>query len=180
MIGDVVGRRYGQALFNLARRENALDAVRETLDVLVHLMETSRTFRYFMLTPRIDDRKKVGLLQKIFEKHAPEIFFHFLVVIFEKRRQEYLGKIRDHIETLNNQSIGRIIVKASSARMLAPEEQKELVAALEERTGRQVVLSNTVDPSLIGGVLLRMGYKILDATVKGRLRRIRANLIEQM
>ena len=180
MIGDVVGRRYAQALFNLAHKENTIDSVRETLDVLVNLMETSRTFRYFMLTPRMEDKRKIELLKRVFGAKAPEMLFHFLVVVFEKRRQEFLEKIRDHLEILNNRSMGRVIVKATSARMLSPEEQRDLVAALEKRTGKQIVLSNTVDPSLIGGVLLRMGYMVLDATVKGRLRQIRTNLISQL
>ena len=180
MIGDVVGRRYAQALFNLAQKEKSIDPVRETLDAMVMLMETDRTFRYFMLTPRIEDRKKIDVLKKIFSSMAPELFFQFLEVVFDKRRQEYLGKVSYHMENLYNNSIGRVIVKATSARMLAPEEQKVLVSALEDKTDKQVVLSNTVDSSLIGGVMLRMGYMVLDATVKGKLGQIKTDLINKI
>ena len=169
MIADVVGRRYAKALFALASKEQTLDEVRDSLDSIVHLMDTNRTFRYFMLTPRIEKERKRDLFRKVVGPGMPEVMHLFLGVVLEKRRQEYLDKIRKHFDILYNESIGRVLVHAVSAYLLSPEEQQALVHAFEVKTGKQILLSNTVDPSLIGGIHVRMGYTIIDTTIKGKL-----------
>ena len=178
MIGDVIGRRYAGALFQIAQKEQVIDQVRAGLDTMVSLIDTNHSFRYFMFTPRIEKAQKNILLKKIFGTEFPEALYLFLGLLLEKRRQEFLDKIRKHFEILYNDSIGRLLVSAVSARMLSPEEQMELAAVLEKKTGKHIVLSNTIDPSLIGGVHLRMGYNVIDSSVRGKLRRIHHMLKE--
>ena len=96
MIGDVIGRRYAGALFQIAQKEQVIDQVRAGLETMASLIDTNRTFRYFMLTPRIEKAQKNILLRKIFGTEFPEALYLFLRLLLEKRRQEFLDKIRKH------------------------------------------------------------------------------------
>lgn len=177
MIGDIIGRRYARALFRLAQEDRSTDQVRENLDFLTRMMEENGQFRYFMLTPRIDKEQKNVLIKKMFGASMPEVMYSFLAIVIEKRRQQFLNKIKESYELLYNLSVGRLLVTVESARQLAAEEQQNLVEALKANTGKQIVLSNKVDPLLLGGILLRIGYNVIDTSIRTKLHKIHSMLL---
>lgn len=113
----------------------------------------------------------------MFGASMPELMYSFLAILIEKRRQQFLNKIKESFELFYNLSIGRLLVTAESARQLTPEEQKNLIEALKAHTGKQIVLSNKVDPLLLGGILLRIGYNVIDTSIKTKLHKIHTMLL---
>ena len=133
--------------------------------------------RAVLRNPQVDVRTKTGLLEEI-AGDADELLRNFLLLANEKGRIGEVEEMARELERLVAREERRLAVELTTAVELPEEEARDLVAQIERASGRKVDAVRRVDPSLIGGLVLQAGSLRLDASVRGRLNRLRRELVQ--
>lgn len=176
----IIARNYAETLLSLAERHGGDEAVNEygvALEEVAGLMRREPQVSRFLSTPRIDADTRKRVLREALGDHVPEIFLRFLLTVVEKRRQMLLPNIAFEYQALVDEARGRVRAEITIAREPGPEFRDEIVADLERRLGKSVVASFRVDPSIIGGAVIRVGEQILDGSVRRRVTSMRHRLM---
>ena len=176
MLNKSVARRYAEAFFSIAQESGKVDQFQQELEKIVQIIsETEHLQEYFdhLLIP---PKEKKELVDKIFADQVSSLTLNFLSMIIDKRRGNYIALIVDEYKVMADET--RNITKAEliSAREVSEEDIKILAEKLSASTGKTVQLKLQVDPSLLGGVKIRMGDQVIDATVAKRLDMLKEQL----
>ena len=173
-----VARTYADTLFELASRDDAGADYLEYLDEVVHVIRTVPDFRAFLQTPAIALEKKRVAIRDAFGGRYPEPFVRFLLVVLEKRRQNLLPDIEAAYRAMLDARSG--LVRASVTLSVEPDEalREEIASSLSRVLEADVVPDFLVDESIIGGMVVRVGDKVLDGSVRRGLQVMRRELIE--
>lgn len=174
---EIVARRYAAALFTQALRNGVLDDQSADLSAAANLIAANGQFTALLNQPLVTEaRKKKAINQALTGKvQAPTLAFLGLLV--DKRRIGILPEIEAEFRRLVREQNRVASATAVSATPLTPDQLAALEKSLEARTGKDIELTTEVDPSLIGGVLIRLGDTILDGSVRGNLDRLREQLL---
>jgi ATP synthase F1 delta subunit len=171
----VAHRIYARALFDAAREKGRLAEVRQEFADFAEAVEASPELRNLLRNPQIDARAKQAGLDAVFAGADP-VFLNFLRVSAEKGRLAQIGEIHREFERLIAEEERVLEVELTTARELSDAEAAEIIGKIEQASGRKVVASRSVDPSLIGGMVLQAGSFRVDASVRGRLTSLRQEL----
>lgn len=172
----VAERMYARALFKAAQEAGRLEQVQADLGMFVGALEATPELQAFLENPQIDPPAKSALLGDLTEG-GEEIVRNFLRLIADKGRAGSAAGIRDEFETLVDRSQGRIAVELTTAYELSDDEAASIVSRIEEASGRAVEATRTVDPDLVGGLILQVGSLRVDASVRGRIAQLRRTLV---
>lgn len=167
-----VARRYASALFRAALNANALQRVSEDLQRLQQMMQASDALRTFLHSPLIPRDRKKQRLQELFSPEFQPLTLQFLALVVEKRRETLLEAICEEFVRLYEAHHGIARATIYSAVPLTPDEQQSLLRKLESSTGKQIIPTFEVDPTLIGGVRVRIGDYQIDGSIRGALERL--------
>lgn len=181
MRAEIIARNYAATLLELADRHGGADtmaAFGQSLDALAALLESDRRVREFLTTPRVSAAAKKQALSAALGGSAPELFVRFVTVVVEKRRQALLVDIARAYRELVDQRMGRVRVAVTLSHAPDRELEAEIRRSLEKRTGREVIPTYTVDPELLGGIVVHLGDEILDGSVRSRMAGLRRRLLE--
>jgi F-type H+-transporting ATPase subunit delta len=171
--------RYAKALFQAARDAKAVDAVAEDLKTLAKGLRLDPGLKAALSHPRLSPAEKRAAVDKAAGKgglHA--LTRRFTDLLLSKKRVSLLFMTAALFEDQSDRAAGLARVQARSAQPLTPEQSRALSASLEKALGAKVSLEGTVDPSLLGGVVLRAGDRVWDLSYTGRLRRLKEKLLE--
>ncbi len=172
-----VAKRYARALFNAAVRTQAVDEVNEALQQLLDTLNKQPPLRTLLLNPLIPRERKQQMVQEAIGRQTHPLLASLLSVLVDKRRERLLPEVgREYVE-LRDEHLGILRVQATTAYPLDNNQEQALVRSLERRTSKTVVLQTQVDPSLIGGIVVRIGDTIIDGSVRGQLLRLRQYLL---
>ena len=170
--------RYVKALLDVAVREGDLERVgRELMQVQVVLRE-NRELREFLLHPRVPPTRKKKLAEEVFRGLVSPLVFHSLCHIVEKKREELLTAIGDEFKEVADEYRGIAKATVQTAAEVSEERLKSIKVRLEQFLGKRVELHVEVIPEILGGVVLRIGSQIVDGSIRGRLERMRNQLLE--
>ena len=172
----VAERMYAQALFDAARERGRLPRVREELGEFVAAVRDVPELEALLGNPELDPQVRVGALQDMLGD-ADELVRNFLLLVAEKGRAAQLEGIEREFERLAAAEEGRLEVELTTAYELSDEDAREIVRQIEQASGRTVEATRRVDPDLIGGIILQAGSLRVDASVRGRLARLRQELL---
>jgi F-type H+-transporting ATPase subunit delta len=167
---------YARALFDAAKEAGRLDAVSEELDDFVTASAEVPQLGALLRNPELDPRAKREALADVLGD-ADELVRNFVLLAVEKGRAAQLDEIEREFEQLVAADQGRLEVELTTALELSDEEAEDIVRQIEQASGRQVAASRRVDPDLIGGIVLQAGSLRVDASVRGRLERLRHELV---
>jgi F-type H+-transporting ATPase subunit delta len=167
---------YARALFDAAKDAGRLEAVRQELEDFVTAARQVPELSALLENPQLDPRAKVDALEDVLGE-ADELVRNFLLLVVEKGRATQLVEIEREFAQLVAAEAGRLEVELTTARELSDEEAAGIVRQIEEASGRSVVANRSVDPNLIGGIVLQAGSMRVDASVRGRLERLRHELL---
>ena len=163
---------YARALFEAAMEGDALDRVHEELDEFADALETDRNLQIFLFSPYFSsEEKKDGVTRIVTD--ADERFVNFLELLAERHRMPALFRIRRAFDSMWAEENKLLPVTVTSAVELDEALVNDIGKRIEEQTGRQVELSSNVDPDVLGGLQVRVGNMVLDATVRNRLEQLR-------
>lgn len=171
----VVARTYARALFQAAKENGRIDEVREELGTLVEAIREVPELQAVIRNPELDPPKKADVLAAIL-KDADELLRNFVRVVAEKGRAPMLEEIAREYDALVAAEERILNVELTTAFELSDDEASSIVEQIEHASGRRVEANRTVDPDLIGGVVLKVGSLEVDSSVRGRLERLRREL----
>ena len=163
---------YAAALLSVAEAQNKLDPITENVRDLRALLQDSEDLRAFLGNPLLKADVKKGVLGRISEDFDPYTR-NFLMLLVDKGRTLMLGEICDPFRALVRERNGTVLAEVTSAVELS-DEQKEAIRqkVLSFADAQQVELETSTDPELIGGVIIKVGSQVIDASLRGQLRRI--------
>lgn len=176
MLKGAVAGRYAEALYEIAVENKLVDQLEEELRAVVGILEESTQLKKVLFHPRITADQKKEVLQGLFEGKISEVAMNFLGILVERQREMYLADITSYFTDLANKARNISDVNVTSAVELTDDEKKRLADAMAKCTGKKVRLSYDVDPKLLGGVVVRVGDKVIDGSVLARLQTLREHL----
>lgn len=171
----VAQRIYANALFQAAKERGRLEPVREELQDFSKALEEIPELRGLLENPQLDARARGEALGAVLGD-ADELVRNFLLVVTEKGRAPELDEIVREFEALVAAEEGILDVELTTAVELSDEEAKQILGQIEQVSGRKLRADRKVDPELMGGFVLRVGSHRVDASVRGRLERLRREL----
>jgi F-type H+-transporting ATPase subunit delta len=162
-------------LFEAAQEKGTLETVRAELAQLREAVSSVDELRLMLENPEVDSRVKQDVLAKIAEG-SDESVVNFVKLLAEKGRAAEIGEIADELDALVAAEQRILDVRLTTAHELSETEFGRILGRIEQASGRKVQAERTVDPDLIGGLVLQAGSMRLDASVRGRLERLRHDL----
>lgn len=163
---------YARALFEVASERGVLDTIREQLAQFVDALSTNHSIQTFFFSPYLStDEKKDGLGRLI--EGAEETFMSFLETLVERHRMPEIFHIRARYEELWDAEMKRLPVEVTSAVELDDAFVRDIGERIGTQTGNKIELTRVVDPDIVGGIVLRVGDFILDASIRNRLDQLR-------
>jgi F-type H+-transporting ATPase subunit delta len=172
----VAQRMYARALFQAARDEGKLERVASDLGALARALEDVPELRAFLKNPQIDPPEKARVLDEI-AGGADELFRNFARLVAEKGRAGEIEEMSAELDALVAREQNRLSVNLTTAVELSDDEARSIVERIERASGRRVEAARSVDPDLVGGIVLEVGSFRADGSVRGRLERLRQELI---
>ena len=173
MTGDI-GKLYAQALFELSLETDKVSEVYDDINQCRKIFDDNPELVHLLNSPVILREEKQEVIDKVFGKEGT--VRDFICLVTDKNRIAYFGKMTDAFNVHYNEhkNIAEMTVITSVA--LKPETKSRLLKKLEEKSGKTVKLKEEIDPSIIGGIILRMGNSQIDNSVKGRLEAVAKQL----
>jgi F-type H+-transporting ATPase subunit delta len=173
---SAVHRTYAQALFDAAKEKGRLERVHSELDEFARAVDDVPELRAVLRNPQVEPRVKARVVEEI-AGDADELVRNFLMLTAEKGRIGDVEEMAHEFERLVAREERRLNVELTTAYDLSDAEAKQILKQIEEASGRKVEATRNVDPSLIGGLVLQAGSLRVDASVRGRLQRLRRELV---
>jgi F-type H+-transporting ATPase subunit delta len=167
---------YARALFEAAREEGRLEEVAEELRALAGALVDVPQLRAFLRNPQVDPAGKATVLDEICSG-ASELVRNFVRLVAEKGRAGELGTMSSELDALVARAQNRLTVRLRTAHELSDDDARSIVETIEKASGRTVEATRSVDPGLIGGIVLEVGSFRADGSVRGRLERLRRELV---
>ena len=171
----VAPRMYARSLFAAAKEQDRLEAVLDELAEFVTALDDAPGLRNLLTNPQIDSGERVEALREILQG-ADELVRNFLLLVTEKGRGGQVEEIYREYDALVAAEQKRLTVELTTAYELSDGEAAEILKRIEKSSGRAVEATRKVDPALIGGIVLQAGSLRVDASVKGRIDRLRHEL----
>jgi F-type H+-transporting ATPase subunit delta len=174
---EEIAQVYARALFEVAVEHDSLDEIREQLDAFADAMHENRQLAAFFFSPYFSaEEKKEGLRRAV--TGADAAFENFLQALIERHRMPAIFRIRTEFVALWDEERRLLPVQITSAVELDSETVENLGRRIGEQVDRKIEVSSEVDPDILGGVVLRVGNVILDASIKNRLEQLRKQVAQ--
>jgi ATP synthase F1 delta subunit len=169
---EEIAEVYARALFEVAKENDVLDRVHDELGEFADALDEDRNLQVFLFSPYFSSEEKTDGVRRIVSD-ADERTLNFLELLAERHRMPVLFRIRRAFDSMWADEKKLLPVTVTSAVELDEELVKSIGKRIEEQTGREVELSSKVDPDVLGGLQVRVGNMVLDATVRNRLEKLR-------
>jgi F-type H+-transporting ATPase subunit delta len=163
---------YARSLFEVGKDQDKLDVLKEQLDQFADELETNRDLQVFFFSPYFSSEEKKDAVGKVLEG-ADEHFVRFLELLAERHRLPAVYRIRREFDQLWAEENKQLPVTITSAVELDKDTVDDLGKRIEEQTGQTIDLTANVDPDVIGGLRMQVGNMVYDATIRGRLDKLR-------
>jgi F-type H+-transporting ATPase subunit delta len=169
---EEIARVYADALFEVAKDKDELDEVHEQLAEFADTLNESRDMRTFFFSPYFSSADKREAIGRAVSGASDE-FENFLGLLAEKHRMPAIFRIRDRFDELWAVANKRLEVTLTSAVELDKKIADQVAKEVERQTDREIDLETEVDPDILGGLVLRVGNRVLDASLRGKLDKLR-------
>jgi F-type H+-transporting ATPase subunit delta len=174
----VVQRVYAEALLEAARDKDSIAQVREEFDAFAAALAESDDLRGFLRNPQVETETKLAALDDLLTG-ADKTFLNFVHLLAEKGRITEAQDVHEEFGRLLAREEQVLELELTTAVELSDKEAAKVVKQIEEASGRSVVATRTVDPDIIGGIVVQAGSRRADASVRGRLDQLREELINR-
>ena len=174
---EEIAQVYARSLFEVAKEHDVLDQVREQLGQFADALAQNRDLAVFFFSPYFSTQEKKDGLERAVEG-ANELFLNFLEALVERHRMPAIFRIRSQFDRFWEEENKLLPVEVTSAIELDKSIVQSIGDRIGEQTGRKVELSSAVNPDILGGIVLRVGNFILDASIKNRLEQLRKQVAQ--
>jgi ATP synthase F1 delta subunit len=174
---DEIARVYAQALFEVAREKGKLDAIRDQLGQFVDVLRGNRDLQVFFFSPYFASGEKREGLKRAISGAEPELI-NFLELLIDKHRMPAIFRVRTRFDELWARENRLLEVRLISAVELDPRVVDRVRAQIERQTGHRIELESAVDEEILGGLVLRVGNMVLDASLRNKLEKLRKEVAQ--
>ncbi len=171
-----IARNYADALLTLATKENARDTYGAYMDALADTLERDETFKRFLEAPQVSGGRKNEVLGKALEGKAPALFVRFVQKMVTNGRQMLLREVCAEYHNLRDVEEGRLHARVTVSRELSEADRAALAGQLSAAMGKTVIPHVSVNPAILGGVVVRVGDTVMDGSVRRRLGVLKARM----
>lgn len=178
MIEGLVAKRYAKALFEVANERKMLDQVEQDLNLIVKIMKDTEGFLTFFRHPKISFDVKKELITSVLQKQISTISQNFLFQLIDNQRIEYAEEILFQYVILANEVRKVVDVEAVTAVELEESDKNSIIQMFSKKMNKTVRLTNVIDPSILGGMIVKMGDRIYDGSLSSQLSMMKKNLLE--
>jgi F-type H+-transporting ATPase subunit delta len=172
-----IARNYAETLLELAQRGGDLHLWGDMIDNIANAMDSDRRLLVFLESPRVSAQKKNEIFQRAYGGTLPRLFVRFLQALVTHRRQMLIPAIAHEYHDLVDQVEGRVHASVSVARPVDDHDRELVTSQLSRALGKQVVPHFHVNPSILGGVIVRVGDTVLDGSVRRRMATLRGRML---
>jgi F-type H+-transporting ATPase subunit delta len=169
---EEIAQVYARALFEVAKEHDILDEIHDELDAFTKALDENRELAVFFFSPYFSSEEKKNGLERAVTGANP-IFMNFLETLLERHRMPVIFRIRARFEQLWDEENKLLPVEITSSVELDKEIVAQIGDRIGEQTGQKVELSSKVDPDILGGLVVRVGNFVLDASIRNRLNQLR-------
>jgi F-type H+-transporting ATPase subunit delta len=177
MLVEQLVQKYAQAVYELAIEKKQIIEVEAQLNTVAQTITSHQELATFLYHPRVPLQAKKSLLKSVFGNDVAVYVLNFLLLIVDKRRESFLPQIIEQFVVLANEARNIAIAKVTTFLPLSDSEEVALTQKLAILTGKNIQLQIHTDPSIIGGVIVRLGDKLIDGSVKRQLDRLKVQLL---
>ena len=176
-ITSEVAEPYAKALMSIADSQNLVDRLGEDMAALRQMLDESADLKQFLDNPLIKPTDKKGVLQRIVGESFHAHTLNFLMLLVDRGRVLFLSDVCRSFQTLLRARKQTVLAQVTSTIALTPEQQQTIVNRVKSMTNaREVEIETTIDPNIIGGIIVKVGSQVIDASIRGQLRRISISL----
>ena len=174
--GGRISELYAQTLFDLSEEQQLTDAMKSELEEVRVVFDAEKDFWKLMCSPYFDTGYKTALLQKVFSGRLSEVMVSFLVVTVKHDRFRFLPDIHTRFSQLWDNLRGYLAVKVTVSREIDEQWTRNFSDEVASVLNRKINLETVIDPSIIGGIIIRYADKVVDNTVRSRLQNLVRNV----
>ena len=177
MRATTIARNYAEALLALARKANDLEGWMVAINGVVTAVESDSRLSNFLAAPQVSATEKIAVIGKAFTGKLPQPMVRFLQKLVQNRRQMLLSVIAVEYGNLVDEASGRVHAQVTVARETSEADQKMIVAQLSRAFAKTVVPHISVNPDILGGVIVKVGDQVMDGSVRKRLRTLKSRIV---
>lgn len=177
-MAELIVRRYAAALFDIAGSNNEIEQYQKEVEVILKSINDEPDFLRVLENQKITLDEKVSFVEKIFLNQISSSIVGLMVLIIKKGRQQFLSQIFEAFLEMVKSSNGILKATVTSAIQLKDSQLSTIKNKLEESVEAKVELEAVVDPSIIAGLIIRLGDKVVDASVQGKMQALKKELLE--
>lgn len=177
MRDSTIARNYADALFALASRAGDLDGWGGLISGLSDAVNENERLRNFLAAPQVAAVDKKRVVEKAFTGKLPQPMMRFVQKLIENRRQMLLPQIAVEYANLVDERAGRVHAQVTLSREVSEADRAAIASQLSARLGKVVVPHVSVNPAILGGVIVRIGDRVMDGSVRRRLSTLRGRLL---
>jgi F-type H+-transporting ATPase subunit delta len=164
---------YAQALMAIAQNQNLLDRFNEDAEMLIQTLEGSEEFAQFLANPLVQPGAKKAVLSQLFGDKVHSYMTNFLMLLVDRKRIQFVDGICKQYQSLLRQLRQTVLAEVVSAYDLTDAQKDTVRQKVTEMTGaNQVDLETRIDRDILGGVVIKVGSQVIDASLRGQLRRV--------
>lgn len=174
---STVAIRYAQSLIGLAQERNVVEAVYEDMLFFKRTADENRGLMLALQSPVVRHEKKIAILSTIFKKHVNAVTYTIFEIVTKKNRESILYAIADEFVKLYDESKGIVVAHVTVAAPLTDDLRAQFNKIVADSTGKKVQIEEKIDERLIGGYVLRVGDRQIDASIRKRLSELKLSLL---
>lgn len=172
-----VAKRYARALFEVAKESQQLDAIEQELQLIEQVFHDNPDFLKLIKHPSVQQQAKKQEIKAIFGGKVSETMLRFLYILVDSDREEELDDIKSYYTGLANKERGLVDAVVTTVEPLSDEKAQALEQTFSELSNKKVRLQNVIDNRILGGIMVKIGDRIYDGSVKGKLVRFERKLM---
>lgn len=175
-MSEAVAIRYAQALFEVAKERGTVDTVEENLELIKEVIDDNEDFKQLLLHPEVTANEKKEMLEEFFTKAVNAEVLNLLKVLVDNHREDIISFIQLDYVDIANEYRGIADATVTSARPLSEDDQRKISDQFGRLLNKQLRLTTKIDESLVGGVIVKIGNRVYDGSIKGQLDRFKATV----
>lgn len=175
-MAKLIGKRYAEALYEVALELDKLEEFKNEIKSISQLLESEPKLKVIFEHPKLSKDEKKDIINSIFKDRVSQEILNLCYILVDKGREKYIADISEEYTKLSNEKQGIVEAKAITAIPMNEKEMKKLGDELSKKLGKKVLLSNVIDKNILGGVLVKIGDKVIDASIKGRFEELHKDL----
>lgn len=172
-----VANRYAKSLIDLTKEQNSLDVIFNDMKSFQQTLHSSVALQNMLKSPVVNNDDKLSVLKKVFAGSLHATTMNFFAIIVRKNRAFVLDSISDAFISQYNTYNNIISATVKTAQPIDAEVTAEVTRFIEKQSGKKVALTTTIDPSLIGGLIIQIGDNLYDASIAGKINKVKQNLL---